>query len=152
MVLGPLLFRAALPYMPWLTPSKHISTSRVSSLVGAPIALVIIHLWLPAGRRRLADIWPGIVATLVLWLGCGVVFGRYLSDFAYTYTTYYAGLASAMIALVFLYFVAWIFLYGSELNTAMPRRRADGSDYRCPDGMTAAGPSAALVSVLTLRA
>ena len=59
---------------------------------------------------------PGIFATLFLWLICGVTFGRYLAEFAYTYVTYYAGLASAMIALVFLYFTSLIFVYGGELN------------------------------------
>ena len=29
------------------------------------VALVIVHKWLPSGRRRLAEIVPGIVATLV---------------------------------------------------------------------------------------
>jgi membrane protein len=33
--------------------------------------------------------------------------------------SYYAGLASAMIALVFLYLIASIFIYGAELNTAV---------------------------------
>jgi membrane protein len=125
-VLGPLIFKAALPYAPWLEPlESHFNLARFSlAVIVLTVALVLVHLWLPAGRRRLAEIWPGIVATLVLWLACGIVFGRYLADFAYTYVTYYAGLASAMIALVFLYFVAWIFLYGSELNTAIARARA----------------------------
>jgi len=38
--------------------------------------------------------------------------------------TYYAGLASAMTALVFLYFTAWIFIYGGELNAAIARQRS----------------------------
>jgi membrane protein len=38
--------------------------------------------------------------------------------------TYYAGLASVMIALVFLYFTAWIFILGGELNAAIARARA----------------------------
>ena len=54
--------------------------------------------------------------------GGGEVFGRYLADFAYTYVTYYAGLASAMIALVFLYLTASIFIYGGELNAAIAQR------------------------------
>ena len=54
-----------------------------------------------------------------LWLVAGVGFGRYLAEFAFTYVTYYAGLASAMIALVFLYFTASIFIYGGELNSAI---------------------------------
>jgi membrane protein len=53
------------------------------------------------------------------------VFGRYLNNFSYAYVTYYAGLASAMIALVFLYFTAWIFIYGGELNAAIIRERED---------------------------
>ena len=79
-------------------------------------------MWL-AGRRRLGGVWPGILATLMLWLACGFAFGRYLADFAHTYVTYYAGLASAMIALVFLYYSAWIFIYGGELNAAIARVR-----------------------------
>jgi membrane protein len=87
------------------------------------VALLVAHWWLPAGRRRFVDIVPGIFITLVLWLGAGIVFGRYLASFAYTYVTYYAGLASVMAALVFLYLVAMIFIYGAELNAAVARSR-----------------------------
>jgi membrane protein len=41
----------------------------------------------------------------------------------------YAGLASAMIALVFLYWTATIFIYGGELNAVivnMRQKRNDG--------------------------
>ena len=78
---------------------------------------------MPAGQRRFVDILPGIVATLLLWLASAVMFGRYLAEFAYTYVTYYAGLASVMIALVFLYWTASIFVFGGELNAAIGRAR-----------------------------
>ncbi len=124
-VLGPLVFRAGLAYAPWLAPlERHYDIGRFSVAVFVlTIALMILHMWLPAGRRQIEDVWPGIFATLLLWLACGVVFGRYLSDFSYTYVRYYAGLASAMTALVFLYFTAWIFIYGGELNAAIARER-----------------------------
>jgi len=125
-VLGPLLFRAALAYATWLAPlERHYDVGRftVAAFV-LTVALMILHMWLPAGRRPIERVWPGIVATLALWLACGFVFGRYLSDFSYTYVNYYAGLASAMTALVFLYFTAWIFIYGGELNAAIARERA----------------------------
>jgi len=128
-VLGPLVFRAALAYAPWLdSVESHFNILRfiVAPIVLA-IALFILHMWLPAGRRRLRDVWPGILATLALWLICGFLFGRYLSDFSYNYVIYYAGLASAMIALVFLYFSAWIFIYGGELNAAIERVREDAT-------------------------
>jgi membrane protein len=94
-------------------------------------ALFILHMWLPAGRRGPKEVWPGIVATLLLWLACGFAFGHYLADFAYSYVTYYAGLASAMMALVFLYYSAWIFVFGGELNAAIARFREDPkANYR----------------------
>ncbi len=124
-VLGPLMFRATLAYAPTLVSFEgHYNFARliVAALVIAA-ALFILHLWLPAGRRRFREVWPGIVATLVLWLACGFAFGRYLNSFSAAYVTYYAGLASAMTALVFLYFSAWIFIYGGELNAAIARVR-----------------------------
>ena len=125
-VLGPLMFKAAAAYAPWVAPLEaHYNIARfaIGTIVMAA-SLTILHMWLPAGRRRLGNVWPGITATLVLWLACGTAFGRYLADFAYTYVTYYAGLASAMVALVFLYYSAWIFIYGGELNAAIARVRA----------------------------
>jgi membrane protein len=124
-VLGPLIFQTAIKYAPWIAPlESHYDFARFG--IGAVViafALFLLHMWLPAGRRGISRVWPGIMATLVLWLVCGTAFGRYLASFAYTYVTYYAGLASAMVALVFLYYSAWIFIYGGELNAAIDRAR-----------------------------
>ena len=83
-----------------------------------------------AARRTaaLAEIAPGIVATLVLWLVCGDLFGRYLADFAHTYVSYYAGLASGMIALSFLYLASLAFVFGGEINATCMRLREAGVD------------------------
>ncbi len=128
-VLGPLVFRTAMLYAPWLTAlESHFNIGRFAiASVLLTTSLLILHMWLPCGRRPLRAVWPGIVATLVLWLACGFAFGRYLSDFSYTYVNYYAGLASAMMALVFLYFTALIFIYGGELNAAIARERDNPS-------------------------
>jgi len=121
-VLGPLLFAAAAKWLEPLWPLLNFLRLAIASAV-LIVALFIVHKWLPAGRRRLAEIAPGVFATLILWLLAGELFGRYLAHFAYAYVTYYAGLASAMIALVFLYLAAAIFLYGGELNAAIIRAR-----------------------------
>ena len=115
---APLLFKAAVKYTPWIAPLEayyNIARFGIGGFVLA-LALFILHMWLPAGQRGPGKVWPGILATLVLWLACASGFGRYLAD-----VTYYAGLASAMIALVFLYYSAWIFVYGGELNAAIAR-------------------------------
>jgi len=124
-VLGPLLFRTALRYAPWLEPLEGKFNFFRFAIAGVvlTIALLVAHKWLPAGRRRVVEILPGIVATLVLWLVTGVAFGRYLAEYSFTYVNTYAGLASAMVALVFLYWTASIFVYGGELNTAIFRPR-----------------------------
>ncbi len=137
-VLGPLLFSTARRYAPGLGPLEWnftLARYTVASIV-LVVALVIAHKWLPAGRRRFSEIMPGIVATLLLWLASGVLFGRYLSEFAYAYVSYYAGLASVMVALVFLYFTASIFVFGGELNSAICRlfnaQATDGDDTCAP--------------------
>jgi membrane protein len=124
-VLAPLIWGTLIRYMPGLQPLGWLITF-VRFAVAAfvlVVALLIVHKWLPAGRRSLVDIAPGILATLLLWLVAGEIFGRYLAEFAFAYAYYYAGLASVMIALVFLYLTASIFIYGGELNAAIERAR-----------------------------
>jgi len=125
-VLGPLAFATAVKYAPWLAPQESHFTYTRYAVAGIVIAaaLVIAHKWLPGGKRRFADIAPGVICTLVLWLVCGFYFGRYLAEFANNYVTTYAGLASAMIALVFLYWSATMFVYGGELNAVILHERA----------------------------
>jgi membrane protein len=129
-VLAPLMSAIAVRHAPWLEPLWGLFNFLrfAAASVVLIVALFIVHKWLPAGRRRIVEIWPGIVATLILWLLAGELFGQYLADFAYTYVTYYAGLASAMIALVFLYYSAMIFIYGSDVNASVRRLRGDGRD------------------------
>jgi len=128
-VLAPLMFATALKYAPWLAPLEATFTFVRFAVATSVItlALVLVHKWLPAGHRRYREIAPGILATLILWLAGGILFGRYLAEFSSSYVTYYAGLASVMIALVFLYLTAAIFMYGGELNSTICRPR--GPDH-----------------------
>jgi membrane protein len=119
--LAPLIWATTVMYFPQLEPIGFFITFVRFAVATFVIvaALIVVHMWLPAGRRRLREIMPGVIATLLLWLIAGTVFGRYLADFAFTYSRYYAGLASPMISLVFLYFTASIFIYGGELNSVI---------------------------------
>ncbi len=66
---------------------------------------------------------PGIVLTLALLAGGGGGF-RLVSGAFSTYASTYAGFAAPMMALVFLYFLAVIFIAGGELNAAIDEERA----------------------------
>ena len=131
-VLGPLIIEAVRSYLPLAVDAneRFLHLSRYGITIGALIiALFILHAWLPAGRRNFLQILPGIVFTMVASLISGIAFGQYLARFADRYVTMYAGLASVIIALVFLYFIAAIFVYGGELNAAIIK-------YRLPRGVS----------------
>jgi membrane protein len=123
-VLAPLIWGKLLHYVPMLAPFSGLITRYAVAALVLVVALMIVHLWLPAGRRAFVQIAPGIVATILLWLISGEVFGRYLANYAFAYVSMYAGLASAMIALVFLYVCASIFIFGGELNSVIAKARA----------------------------
>jgi membrane protein len=124
-VLAPLIWATVLRYAP---PMEQLN--RLVTIVRFGVAtvvlvflLVIMHKFLPGGRRRFVDILPGIALTFILWVLAGIAFGSYLAEFAVNYVTTYAGLASVMIAIVFLYMLASIFIFGGELNAALMRAR-----------------------------
>lgn len=85
-------------------------------LAGAVIAaqLLAFHLWLASGRRRLADVWPGIALSIVLWLALAGLWSHYLA--VTNYSLFYAGLSQLMIAMIFFQFTAITVLLGAELN------------------------------------
>jgi membrane protein len=125
-VLGPLIIEAVRRHIPLVVESNEqfLNVARYSITTAAlVVALFILHAWLPAGRRGFLQILPGIVFTFVASLVSGILFGQYLARFANNYVTMYAGLASVIIALVFLYFIAAIFVYGGELNAAIIKSR-----------------------------
>lgn len=139
-VLGPLLWQTAVAQVPAL---KRFSGTITLLRFGATsiilvVSLLVAHLWLPAGRRKLAEVAPGILVTLVMWLVGASAFGFYLAEFPANYVTTYAGLASVMIALVFLYLTASIFVFGGELNAAIKRAFAPAATPADAEAMNAA--------------
>ncbi|MBX9465426.1 MAG: YihY/virulence factor BrkB family protein [Aquamicrobium sp.] len=108
--------------LPWIEP--YIGTINLWRILIAAViivlALIAVHLWLPAGKRRFREIVPGLIFTLVFWVVGSSLFATYLSYYS-TYSSTYAGLASIMIALVFLYIVSAIFILGGELNASIKR-------------------------------
>jgi membrane protein len=124
-VLWPLIWAGALRWAPGLAALQGAVTLARLAIAAflMAVSLLIAHRWLPAGRRTLLEIAPGVVLTFVSCLAFGEFFGAYLGEFARNYVSTYAGLASVMIALVFLYFMAALFVFGGYLNAAIRRAR-----------------------------
>lgn len=120
LVAVPLAIRYAGTYLPWLNALLTMLDSWSLAGVFAMLVtgLVVSHLWLPDGHRKIMDVLPGIILTLIAWSVGAYLFASYLTTFA-NYASTYAGLASIMIALVFLYIVGVIFIIGAEINAAI---------------------------------
>lgn len=122
LVFAPLLARLAEANFEWIKP--YMGTITLWRFIIASIVIVLgliaVHVWLPDGHRRFAAIVPGILFTLIGWLAGSAMFAAYLDNFS-SYVTTYAGLASIMIAVVFLYIVSAVFILGGELNAAISR-------------------------------
>jgi len=111
----------------WLADSSWIAVIVRFAIVIAAIGsqLLAYHLWLAAGDRRLSDVWPGVLLSMVLWVLAARLFGSWLtiSD----YSRFYAGLTQIMSALVFFQVSAIIVILGAELNRGLIEIRAGRS-------------------------
>ena len=124
-VLGPLILDALTEFIPSLATARFVLNFARLGVAGFMLAvsLFLAHRILPAHRPRFVDLLPGVLLTFVTSIVFGEAFGAYLTQYLRNYITMYAGLASAMIALVYLYWVALLFVFGGELNAAIMRAR-----------------------------
>lgn len=117
----------------WLTSIWLTASSRYAIAALVLIAqLLVLHLWIAAGRRSFADVWPGVALSTLLWLSAGALYSHYLafSD----YTRFYAGLSQIMVALIFFQVTAVIILLGAELNRGIMelRKLRNGNNLPLP--------------------
>lgn len=120
-VLAPLIWAQVLRRAPALAPLTEIVTLL---RLGATLALMfvtisLLHRNLPAVRHSFAARLPGVGLTCVLWIAAGEIFGAYLERFSGSYISTYAGLGSIMAAIVFLYILSALFLFGGAFNAAI---------------------------------
>lgn len=85
-------------------------------------------------RRR---IYPGAMVALVGFFVVSSAFGLYVARFG-RYVTYYGGLATMAVLLLWLYLTAFAFLLGAEVNALLEGRRALPTSPHENAGMTSA--------------
>jgi membrane protein len=103
----------------WLADASWFAVLVRFGIVVAAIGVQLLayHLWLAAGHRRLSDVWPGVLFSIVLWVLAARLFGSWLSF--NDYSRFYAGLTQIMSALVFFQVSAIIIILGAELNRGL---------------------------------
>ena len=140
-VVGPQLAARFKPsWLLWLADTGWVALIARYGIVTAAIGvqLTAYHLWLAAGRRTLAQVWPGVLISIVLWLLAAHLFASWLtiSD----YSRFYAGLTRIMSALVFFQMSSIIVILGAELNRGLvevKRRISAAEEFDSPSPVPA---------------
>jgi membrane protein len=89
------------------------------------LSLFSFHRFLPDGKRSIRTTFPGIALTISGIIVGSQLFAIYLQTIA-NYTALYAGLAGTMVAIVYLYGLSALILYGAEFNAALAEERGAG--------------------------
>ncbi|NNE24865.1 MAG: YihY/virulence factor BrkB family protein [Rhizobiales bacterium] len=120
LVFGPLYWSKAAEWIPALNHlTGWFDLLRYPVSIGLMfIGLTLAHMFLPVERHPLREIMPGIVVTIILWLISAWVYADYLAHFSRVHVVY-AGIANAIIALIFLYITAVLWILGGEINQAL---------------------------------
>lgn len=92
------------------------------AITAVAVVLFAAHLILPARRLKLADVWPGVGFTLIVWIVLSALFAQYLAHFS-TFASTYAGLGGIAAALFFLYLSALVLILGGEMNRVIGLQR-----------------------------
>jgi membrane protein len=138
-VVGPQLAARFKPsWMLWLADTGWAAViARYGIVITAiGVQLAAYHLWLAAGRRRLTEVWPGVLLSIVLWLLAAQLFASWLN--ISNYSRFYAGLTSIMSAMVFFQLSSIIVILGAELNRGLVevKRRMAGNTGKASETAT----------------
>lgn len=86
-------------------------------LVVTTAQLFAYHLWLAAGRRTVAAVWPGVLLSVALWLLAAALYSKWLA--VSNYARFYAGLTQLLSVLIFFQVTGMIMILGAEFNRAL---------------------------------
>ena len=94
-----------------------------------PIAIVLLtaglqacHRILPAKRLGPAEVLPGVVLTVTVWILLSSAFSGYLVNFN-TFASTYASLSGVFAAMFFVYLAALVLILGGEVNRVLAVHR-----------------------------
>jgi membrane protein len=103
------------------------------------LTVYVMHRVLPSRRMRGLRLWPGVIASVLIWSMAATGMSVYLA-FTPSYTVTYGTLAGVIVTLLFFYLTGLALIFGAEVNGTINAR---SSDRPTGAGMGAAsGPDA----------
>ncbi len=95
----------------------------ITLLIGG---LQVCHHVLPAKRLTTLEVLPGVLFTVIVWVGLSIAFSTYLVNFN-TFASTYASLSGLFAAMFFLYLSALVLIFGGEVNRVLALRRTSNA-------------------------
>lgn len=95
--------------------------------------VVPLYRWLPNRKLDMAEVLPGAVMAVIVWIAAGSLYSWYLQNLG-RFTVTYGSLGGVIATLLFFYITALILIFGAEINAA--RRRQRGALLFKPDMST----------------
>lgn len=94
-------------------------------LVFVMLAFAVGILYMMAQGRRcpLGQVWPGVVISLLAWMGLSIAFSYYVENFA-QYAALYGSIATIVVVLIWLYLSATVVILGAEFTAVLQKRHA----------------------------
>ncbi len=119
-VFAPLAFAIIDRYAPGLNENFAVLNAArypisVALLTGG---LQLCHRVLPAKRLGGLEVLPGVLFTVVVWIGLSAAFSSYLLNFN-SFASTYASLSGLFAAMFFLYLSAVVLILGGEVNRVL---------------------------------
>lgn len=83
-------------------------------------SLWLMHRVLPSRRMRGLMLWPGVLASVIIWSAAATGLSIYLA-FSPGYTVTYGTLAGVIVTLIFFYLTGLALIFGAEVNAVVNR-------------------------------
>ena len=94
-------------------------------------AIGILYMLALGERRPVAEVTPGVITSLALWMGLSIGFAYYVEHMAH-YTELYGSIATVIVVLLWLFMSAMSLILGAEVSGILSawraEHRADGEE------------------------
>jgi len=116
-------------------PSLAATLRRTGGILGTVVVVASIYRVVPAVRQGWVDVLPGSLLFFLLWSFITGGFKFYVNNFGY-YNVVYGVLGVVIVTLLSAYLVAFILLFGGELNAVLFRMRRNEAELRTASDST----------------
>ncbi len=91
------------------------------------LAFALVYYYAPDVKQQFRFVSPGSIIALVLWLVFSLLFSFYVNNFG-SYNKSYGALAGVAILMLYMYYSAYILLFGAEMNQVIEEHAPGGKD------------------------